>query len=74
MSQKWFIAFRRVMAYFNFSFSAFKSSRLSPCSPAVLSTQRFKESMAKHEDYQYLTDRQSSLDHMSDIISKAINK
>ena len=27
MSQKWFIAFRRVMAYFNFSFSAFKSSR-----------------------------------------------
>ena len=27
MSQKWFIAFRRVMAYFNFSFLAFKSSR-----------------------------------------------
>ena len=27
MSQKWFIAFRCVMAYFNFSFSAFKSSR-----------------------------------------------
>ena len=47
MSQKWFIAFLGVMDYFNFSFSAFKSSRLSPCSPAVLSTQRFKESMAK---------------------------
>ena len=46
MSQKLFIAFLGVMDYFNFSFSAFKSSRLSPCSPAVLSTQRFKESMA----------------------------
>ena len=47
MSQKWFIAFLGVMDYFNFSLSAFKSSRLRPCSPAVLSTQRFKESMAK---------------------------
>ena len=45
MSQKWFIAFLGVMDYFNFSFSAFKSSRLSPCSPAVLSAQRFKESI-----------------------------
>ena len=24
MSQKWFIAFRRVMAYFNFSFLAYR--------------------------------------------------
>ena len=54
MSQKWFIAFCRVMDYFNFSFSAFKSSRLSPCSPAVLSTQRFKESMAKEISSSFL--------------------
>ena len=54
MSQKWFIAFRRFMVYFNFSFSAFKSSRLSPCSPAVLSTQRFKESMAKEISSSFL--------------------
>ena len=40
--------------YFNFSFSAFKSSRLSPCSPAVLSTQRFKESMAKEISSSFL--------------------
>ena len=32
MSQKWFIAFLGVMDYFNFSLSAFKSSRLRPCS------------------------------------------
>ena len=43
-----------IMAYFNFSFSAFKSSRLSPCSPAVLSTQRFKESMAKEISLSFL--------------------
>ena len=43
-----------IMAYFNFSFSAFKSSRLSPCSPAVLSTQRFKESMAKEISSSFL--------------------
>ena len=54
MSQKWFIAFLGVMDYFNFSFSAFKSSRLSPCSPAVLSTQRFKESMAKEISSSFL--------------------
>ena len=54
MSQKWFIAFWRVMDYFNFSFSAFKRSRLSPCSPAVLSTQRFKESMAKEISSSFL--------------------
>ena len=54
MSQKWFIAFCRVMDYFNFSFSAFKSSRLSPCSPAVLSTHRFKESMAKEISSSFL--------------------
>ena len=54
MSQKWFIAFCRVMDYFNFSFSAFKRSRLSPCSPAVLSTQRFKESMAKEISSSFL--------------------
>ena len=40
--------------YFNFSFSAFKSLRLSPCSPAVLSTQRFKESMAKEISSSFL--------------------
>ena len=40
--------------YFNFSFSAFKSSRLSPCSPAVLSTQRFKESIAKEISSSFL--------------------
>ena len=40
--------------YGNFSFSAFKSSRLSPCSPAVLSTQRFKESMAKEISSSFL--------------------
>ena len=40
--------------YFIFSFSAFKSSRLSPCSPAVLSTQRFKESMAKEISSSFL--------------------
>ena len=40
--------------YFNFVFSAFKSSRLSPCSPAVLSTQRFKESMAKEISSSFL--------------------
>ena len=54
MSQKWFIAFCCVMDYFNFSFSAFRSSRLSPCSPAVLSTQRFKESMAKEISSSFL--------------------
>ena len=54
MSQKWFIAFLGVMDYFNFSFSAFKSSRLRPCSPAVLSTQRFKESMAKEISSSFL--------------------
>ena len=54
LSQKWFIAFLGVMDYFNFSFSAFKSSRLSPCSPAVLSTQRFKESMAKEISSSFL--------------------
>ena len=54
MSQKWFIAFLGVMDYFNFSFSVFKSSRLSPCSPAVLSTQRFKESMAKEISSSFL--------------------
>ena len=54
MSQKWFIAFLGVMDYFNFSFSEFKSSRLSPCSPAVLSTQRFKESMAKEISSSFL--------------------
>ena len=43
-----------IMDYFNFSFSAFKSSRLSPCSPAVLSTQRFKESMAKEISSSFL--------------------
>ena len=40
--------------YFNFSFSAFKSLRLSLCSPAVLSTQRFKESMAKEISSSFL--------------------
>ena len=40
--------------YFNFAFSAFKSSRLSPCSPAVLSTQRFKESIAKEISSSFL--------------------
>ena len=40
--------------YGNFSFSAFTSSRLSPCSPAVLSTQRFKESMAKEISSSFL--------------------
>ena len=54
MSQKCFIAFCCVMDYFNFSFSAFKRSRLSPCSPAVLSTQRFKESMAKEISSSFL--------------------
>ena len=54
MSQKWFIAFLGVMDYFNFSLSAFRSSRLSPCSPAVLSTQRFKESMAKEISLSFL--------------------
>ena len=43
-----------IMAYFNFSFSAFKRSRLRPCSPAVLSTQRFKESMAKEISSSFL--------------------
>ena len=36
-----------IMDYFNFSFSAFRSSRLRSCSLAVLSTQRFRESIAK---------------------------
>ena len=54
MSQKWFIAFLGVMDYFNFSFSVFKSSRLRLCSPAVLSTQRFKESMAKEISSSFL--------------------
>ena len=40
--------------YFNFSFSAFKSLRLSLCSPAVLSIQRFKESMAKEISSSFL--------------------
>ena len=40
--------------YFNFSFSAFKSLRLSLCSPAVLSTQRFKESMTKEISSSFL--------------------
>ena len=48
------ITFIMDMDYFNFSFSAFKSSRLSPCSPAVLSTQRFKESMAKEISSSFL--------------------
>ena len=43
-----------IMDYFNFSFSAFKRSRLSPCSPAALSTQRFKESMAKEISSSFL--------------------
>lgn len=63
MSQKWFIAFLGVMDYFNFSFSAFKSSRLSPCSPAVLSTQRFKESMAKEfrERFKFCVNRKTDI-------------
>ena len=42
------------MDYFSFAFSAFKSSRLSACFPAVLSTQRFKESIAKEISSSFL--------------------
>ena len=62
-----------VMDYFNFSFSAFRSSRLRPCSLAVLSTQRFKESMAKEISSNFLLIKAKSFISSSLILpSRAI--
>ena len=62
-----------VMDYFNFSFSAFRSSRLRSCSLAVLSTQRFRESMTKEISSSFLLIKAKSLISASLILpSRAI--
>ncbi|CUP92689.1 Uncharacterised protein [Dorea longicatena] len=61
------------MDYFNFSFSAFRSSKLRPCSLAVLSIQRFKESIAKEISSSFLLIKAKSLISSSLILpSRAI--